>query len=71
MDADLTLVDLNAPYTLEASDLLYRHRQSPYLGRQMQAKVQATLSRGRVVYQNGKILLEGGGKMVHSLREKG
>ncbi len=71
MDADLTLVDLNAPYTLEASDLLYRHRQSPYLGHQMQAKVQATLSRGRVVYQNGKILLEGGGKMVHSLREKG
>ncbi|UQZ37084.1 allantoinase AllB [Paenibacillus sp. PK3_47] len=52
-DADLALVDLNASYTLHASDLYQRHRQSPYIGRSFGCKVKMTLLRGRLVYSDG------------------
>ncbi len=45
-DADLALVDLNASHTLEAQDLLYRHRISPWIGRRLRARVVRTLLRG-------------------------
>lgn len=45
-DADLALVDLGAPYTLQAADLRYRHPVSPYVGRRLQARVRRTLVRG-------------------------
>ncbi len=60
-DADLAIVDLNASYTLQAEDLLYRHRHSPYAGFTFHCRVAATLSRGRVVYEAGKGILEAGG----------
>lgn len=46
-DADLALVDLDAPYVLEASHLRYRHPVSPYLGRRLEARVIRTLVRGQ------------------------
>jgi allantoinase len=46
-DADLALVDLDAPHTLQAQDLLYRHRISPWIGRRLRARVVRTLLRGR------------------------
>ncbi|MBE2316245.1 allantoinase AllB [Solirubrobacter sp. CPCC 204708] len=46
-DADLTLVDLNATYTLAAADLRSRHRLSPYVGRELRARVVRTLVRGQ------------------------
>jgi len=45
-DADLALVDPRAPYTLTASDLHYRHKLSPYLGRTFPARIVRTLLRG-------------------------
>jgi allantoinase len=45
-DADLALVDLDASHTLEAQDLLYRHRISPWIGRRVRARVVRTLLRG-------------------------
>lgn len=55
-DADLTLVDLHARYTLTAGDLLYRHKISPYIGREMTGRVVRTLVAGRTVYADGKIV---------------
>jgi allantoinase len=45
-DADLALVDLSTAYTLEADHLRYRHRISPYVGRELKARVVRTLLRG-------------------------
>ncbi len=49
--ADFALVDLAGKWTLEPGDLLYRHRQSPYVGRTFQGKVVQTLARGRTIYR--------------------
>jgi len=63
-DADLALVDLNGSFTVRPEDLQYRHRQSPYIGRQLRGSVRRTLVRGRTVFQDGKIVAMSAGKLV-------
>jgi allantoinase len=62
--ADLALVDLNKKWTLEREDLLYRHPQSPYVGRTFHGKVVRTLARGKTIFQEGLGVLEARGKWV-------
>ncbi|WP_313997232.1 allantoinase [uncultured Paenibacillus sp.] len=52
-DADLALVDMRQPYTLQEEQLLYRHKQSPYTDMTIGCKVAATLCRGHIVYRAG------------------
>lgn len=52
-DADLVLVNLSSGYRLEAEDLYYRHRHSPYVGRDFNCRVEGTLVRGQWVYRLG------------------
>ncbi|MEC0227292.1 allantoinase AllB [Paenibacillus alba] len=49
-DADLALVDMKLSYSLQASDLLYRHKHSPYVGKTFGCRVKATFLRGAQVY---------------------
>ncbi|MFD1885867.1 allantoinase AllB [Paenibacillus wenxiniae] len=49
-DADLVLVNLQAGYQIEQDDLYYRHKHSPYIGRELHCRVEQTMSRGRIVY---------------------
>lgn len=53
-DADLALVDMSRGYTLQANDLLYRHKHSPYVGRTFGCRVKATFCRGNKVYELGE-----------------
>ncbi|MDR1874609.1 MAG: allantoinase AllB [Synergistaceae bacterium] len=53
-DADLTIFDPEAQWTVKPEDLLYRNRHTPYMGMRLQGRVEMTLSRGRVVY-DGKV----------------
>jgi allantoinase len=55
-DADLALVDLQHSSVLQADDLLYRHRHSPYVGRTLRGRVVRTLVRGTTVFQDGQIV---------------
>jgi len=55
-DADFALVDLNARFTVRAEDLLYRHSQSPYVGRALTGRVVRTILRGRTIFQDGKVV---------------
>jgi allantoinase len=55
-DADLVLVNLQESFSLQASDLLYRHTHSPYVGRKLSGRVIRTLVRGQTVFLNGKIV---------------
>ncbi|NBD23260.1 allantoinase AllB [Paenibacillus sp. T1] len=50
LDADLAIVDLNAPYVLTADQLKYRHPHSAYEGFGFGCRVEKTLLRGNVVY---------------------
>lgn len=52
-DADLVLLDLNASFVLTPEMLLYRHKQSPYLGQEFKGVVKQTLSRGQTVFIGG------------------
>ena len=52
-DADLALVALDEQYALREEDLRYRHRVSPYIGREMRGRVRRTISRGRTVFRDG------------------
>jgi allantoinase len=63
-DADLALVDLAHSATLRADDLLYRHRQSPYVGRILRGRVARTMLRGATVYLDGKIVSEPLGRLL-------
>ncbi|QGQ97140.1 allantoinase [Paenibacillus psychroresistens] len=53
-DADLVMVDLNASYILQKTDLLYKHKHSPYLGKTLDCRVVQTWNRGKLVYQLGQ-----------------
>jgi allantoinase len=63
-DADLVLVDLAGEAPVEADDLLYRHRHSPYVGRTLGARVVRTLVRGRTVFAAGAVVAPPAGRLV-------
>ncbi|MGJ3238941.1 MAG: allantoinase AllB [Anaerolineae bacterium] len=50
MDADLALWDLDASAILQADDLAYQHRISPYIGRNLYGKVHRIWVGGHVIY---------------------
>jgi allantoinase len=59
-DADLVLVDLEREWVLTAEQLLTRWPISPFVGRAFRGWVAATLVRGVVVYQDGRVLAQPG-----------
>jgi allantoinase len=63
-DADLALVELEREMTLAASELLYRHRLSPYVGRRFRGRVVRTILRGRTVLREGRVVAGAGGELV-------
>jgi dihydroorotase-like cyclic amidohydrolase len=56
-DADVTIVDPAASWTLDASMLKTRWPISPFLGRQFRGRVEATIVRGTVVHRDGEIVV--------------
>jgi allantoinase len=63
-DADMVLVDLRGEHKLAAGDLFYRHRHSPYLGRNFKARVVRTLVRSITVFREGEIVSQPVGRLV-------
>ncbi len=63
-DADLALVDLQQRIEVNSADLLYRHRQSPYLGRALTGKVVQTILRGQTVFKDGQIVSKPLGRLI-------
>ncbi|PSR21534.1 MAG: allantoinase AllB [Sulfobacillus acidophilus] len=57
-DADLALVDLNETFTLRAQDLFYRHKHSPYVGKNFRGKVKTTIVGGQVIFDADKIMVD-------------
>jgi allantoinase len=63
-DADLALVDLNQSFTVAREDLLYRHQQSPYVGRALTGKVVQTILRGQTVFKGGRMVSSPAGRLI-------
>lgn len=66
-DADLVLFDPTAEWTIAADALHMNTDFSPYDGRHVRGAVVATLSRGEIVYENGKLVGPSGrGRFLHA-----
>jgi allantoinase len=59
-DADVTIVDPDAEWTLDASMLKTRWPISPFLGRRFRGRVEATIVRGTVVHEAGESAVQPG-----------
>ncbi|HKD11207.1 MAG TPA: allantoinase AllB [Thermoanaerobaculia bacterium] len=53
-DADLVVFDPDASWTVDPMKLRHRHPLTPYAGRVMKGRVEATYLRGRKVYAGGR-----------------
>jgi dihydroorotase-like cyclic amidohydrolase len=64
-DADFTLIDLEASWTVAAADLVSKQPWSPVEGRTLQGRIVSTIRRGEVIYDGSKILAApGSGRFV-------
>ncbi len=63
-DADLSLVDEQAIFTLTREQLLDRHKHSPYVGRTFQGQVKRTIVRGTTVFADEQIVSPPIGQLV-------
>lgn len=53
--ADLVLVDLKQPWTVQKNNILYHCGWSPFEGTSFMSSVKSTMVNGQWVYQNGKL----------------
>ena len=53
--ADLVLVDMNALWTVQKQNLLYKCGWSPLEGQQFHAKIVSTFVNGQLAYNNGQV----------------
>jgi dihydroorotase len=51
--ADLTIADLNSPWTVSDEDTLYKCKWSPFQGTTFNSKVTHTIVNGNIVFDNG------------------
>jgi allantoinase len=63
-DADLTLVAPDESFTLNADDLLQKHKVSPYLGASFRGVVKRTILRGQTIFENGRCTATATGRFV-------
>jgi dihydroorotase len=56
--ADLVLVDLNNPWNVNKSNILYKCQWSPFEGSTFKSKVMHTIVSGNLAYSDG-VLIEG------------
>ncbi len=54
--ADLVLVNLNNPWTVTKSNILYKCGWSPFEGQEFSAQIKATFVNGIKVYEDGRII---------------
>ena len=65
-DADIALVDLQDSSVLQAGQLFYRHRHSPYVGRALRGRIVRTMVRGKTVFLEGKVVSDPVGRLIGS-----
>jgi allantoinase len=54
-DADFVIFDPEARWTVTPEWLLHKNRHTPYMGMQLQGRVETTILRGRVAYSDSRV----------------
>lgn len=62
--ADLTLIDLNSPWTVDPGNILYKCSWSPFTGQKFNSQIKSTWVNGNLVYNNGKIIENNNGEAL-------
>ncbi|MGH9246970.1 MAG: allantoinase AllB [Acidimicrobiales bacterium] len=62
--ADLVLFDPDAEFVVEPERLEHRHPVSPYGGVRLRGRVEVTVLRGRIVYQDGRLVETAAGTLL-------
>lgn len=62
--ADLALVDLNSPWTVNKDNILYKCKWSPFEGTTFQSKIVTTFVSGNVVWDKGNLIEGQSGKRL-------
>jgi allantoinase len=62
--ADLALVDRDREFEVTQDMLMYRHRGSPYAGRRLRGVVRKTIRRGEIIFCDGRITTQRGGRLI-------
>ena len=63
-DADIAVVDMTRPWKVRKEDLFTKNRWSVYEGMELIGRPVATMLRGNLVYQEGKIIGEPSGRCI-------
>ena len=63
-DADLVVWDPDAAWTVDPSRLQQRHKVTPYAGRRLAGRVQTTFLRGTPVWEDGRLIAAGSGRLL-------
>jgi dihydroorotase len=66
--ADLVIVDLNSPWTVNKNNILYKCGWSPFEGHTFKSRVTHTFVNGQLVYNNFKVLEVKAGKRLTFVR---
>jgi allantoinase len=64
LDADLVLVDPKGRTSVTPQSLRYRHRHSPYVGRELHIRIARTILRGQTIQLNGNLVGEPRGRFL-------
>ena len=62
--ADLVIVNLDSPWTVSKENILYKCGWSPFEGTEFSSEVKATIVNGKVVYEDGKIIVPAGERLL-------
>ncbi|WDF57058.1 dihydroorotase [Mucilaginibacter sp. KACC 22063] len=62
--ADLVLVDLHKPWTVDKNNLLYKCKWSPFEGQTFGSAVTHTIISGTLAYENGKLIEQKSGERM-------
>jgi allantoinase len=63
-DADILIWNPDERWMLDESEILHRHKISPYTGKTLQGRVEKTFVGGQLVYDSGRFLHLGGGEAI-------
>lgn len=62
--ADLTLIDMDDPWTVRPDNILYKCGWSPFEGVRFRSRITATIVNGRIVWQDGRLIGEPAGQRM-------
>ena len=68
-DADLVVWDPDATTTIDAASLYHRHPVTPYHGARLHGRVQTTLLRGEIVFDEGEVRGRATGRLITQTSE--